>query len=312
MAATAKSAVKKDLVGHGKNKDLTENKNILEIESEAFFISSTTRAPENPIRHIDVEYLTTKHAAIRQIDDSVVMGLNLAKFRDIRFTWGKKISLFFQHTFPLIVQSIFVPIFHVIYRCFFVIDIKGKENLENVKGPVLFISNHVGIYDSFMFDLFVKPFSHILPFRFMGAKVFLSPFLSTLKFIGIVDLVYFFFGVFRVTRGEGAEKSLKKAYEIIKDGGTVAMYPEGKIWRPTAVHPERIGPFKWGAAILAKNTNVQVVPVSLKRIENEFRFRDDMKIIIGEPFYVSQDMAPEEIADEMRLKILDLYNQSEE
>lgn len=299
MTTTAKRAVKRDLTRDETKQDHISEPEKLIADSQAFSISAIAVRP--------LPKLAVEHAAIKRIDDAVIAEFNLTKFNDIRFTLGKRISLFFEHTFPFIVQSLFVPIFHVIYRCFFVIEINGKEKLQDIQGPVLFISNHIGFYDSFMFDMFVKPFSHILPFRFMGAKVFLSPFMATLKFIGIVDLIYLLFGVFRVTRGEGAEKSLKKAYEIIKDGGTVAMFPEGKIWRPNAVHPERIGPFKWGAAILAKNTNVQVVPVALRKTDNEYKFKDHMRITIGEPFRVDRDKAPEKIAEEMRLKVLSLY-----
>lgn len=250
--------------------------------------------------------------AIEQIDDSVVIDFSLEKFNLIKFTVKKKIGLFFEDTFPFIIQSIFAPVFFVIYHLCFVLKIKGKTNLDNTTGPMLFVSNHIGFYDSFIFDLFVKPFSHILPFRFMGSRRFITHFLALLKCIGVIDLVYFLFGVFRITPGEGAEKSLKKAYEIIKNKGTVVMYPEGRIWHPTNVHPEAIGPFKWGAAILAKNTGVQVVPVSFRKtIRTDSRgfmkVRRGIDVCIGKPFFVDQNKAPEAIADDMRDKVVELF-----
>lgn len=249
----------------------------------------------------------TSSIRIEGIDDSLVVDFSLEKFNAIQFSIKKQISLFFEHTFPFFVQSLFLPIFYIAYHSIFALKIEGRENLKTIKGPVIFISNHISFYDSFMFDLFVHPFSHILPFRFMGSRVFIVPLLAVLKVIGIVDLIYFLFGVFRITPGEGAEKSLKKAYEIVKRGGTVVMYPEGRIWRPTNVHPENIGPFKWGAAILAKNTGVRVVPVSMKRTVSKERARTKIDVVIGKPFFVDSQLRPEQIAEEMRKKVVSQY-----
>ncbi len=245
--------------------------------------------------------------AIGGIDDSLVVDFSLEKFNAVKFSARKKISLFFEHTFPYFVQSMFVPVFAAIYYSLFDLKIHGRENLNGTRGPMLFISNHISFYDSFIFDLFVHPFSHILPFRFMGSRVFIVPMLAVLKVIGVIDLIYFLFGVFRVTPGEGAEKSLKHAYEIVKRGGTVAMYPEGRIWKPTNVHPEEIGPFKWGAAILAKNTGVQVVPVAMKRTVVANSWRTKLDVTIGRPYHVNGEDAPEVIAEKMRKKVVGLY-----
>jgi 1-acyl-sn-glycerol-3-phosphate acyltransferase len=253
------------------------------------------------------EYDLTQDVVVKEIDDSLIARFDLELFKHLKFTAWKKTKLFFEDTFPYITQSIFNPIFKLVYGVVFDLQIKGRRNLKGLKGPTLFISNHIGFYDSFIFDLFVQPFSHFLPFRFMGSRKFIVPMLMVLKMIGLIDLVYFFFGVFRITPGEGAEKSLKKAYEIVRNKGTVVMYPEGKIWRPTHVHPEPIGPFKWGAAILAKNTGVQVIPVSFKKIKQAGK-KTILEVNIGKMFFVDQTKKPEEIADDMRGVVVGLYD----
>lgn len=226
-----------------------------------------------------------------------------------------KASSEFKYNFSFwlsrIVQGIFYPVFYVAYRIAFSLRINGKENLKDIKGPIIFISNHIGMFDSFIFDLFVPPFTAIPPFRFMGTKKFEILSLNILKYTGIVDVIYKLFGVFEVSYGEGAEKALIPAYDIIKHGGTVAIFPEGKLWRYDRYgtgkgEKEPIGPFKWGAAILAKNTGSVVVPVSFKQHSRNF-WRDYLSVNIGKPFYVEGGKSPEVISAEMRERVVGLY-----
>lgn len=217
-----------------------------------------------------------------------------------------------QYGSSRIFQGLFYPLFYIIYNACFSLSFKGKENLQNIKGPIIFIANHIDFYDSFLFDLFVPPFSELPPFRFMGTTKFEKKMwpMKILKYTGIVDLIYIVFGVFKVTYGGGAEKALIPAYEIIKNKGTVSIFPEGKIWRAkTDEHGNHqpIGPFKWGAAILAKNTGALVVPVSFEKYEKN-KFRDGVKIHIGKGYFVNTTDEPEAIAADMRARVLSLFN----
>ncbi len=275
-------------------------------------ITKTTINPETATQDNDYSLepktVPQQNTLSHGIDDSMVVDFSLEKFKSITFSKKKNLGLFFEDTFAYFTQSFFSPIFNIFFRTYFTINISGKEHLKDKKGPLLFISNHIGMYDAFLFDLFVPPFSKILPFRFMGTRVFRVPVLKVLKKIGIVDIIYLFFGVFRITPGEGAEKSLKKAYEIIKHGGTVSMYPEGRIWRPNSVNPDPIGPFKWGAAILAKNTDVTVIPVAFKRTAKFGMLRPKIEIQIGKPLSTDKTKSPEQIAEDMRSAVVGLYN----
>ncbi len=216
-----------------------------------------------------------------------------------------KLGYLISYWVSFVVQGIFYPIFYVGYRLAFSLSIKGKGNLRGIKGPVIFIANHIGIHDSFVFDLFTRPFSNIPPYRFMGTSKFEIMYLKVFKYLGIIEIVYKLFGVFKVNYGEGAEKALVPAYEIIKNNGTVVIFPEGKIW-PRWNDTMPVGPFKWGAAFLAKNTGAIVVPVSFHQHSKNF-IRDYLDVKIGEPYYVNPEMAPEKIAEEMREKVLGLY-----
>lgn len=203
-------------------------------------------------------------------------------------------------------QAIFYPVFLVLYNLFFDLSINGKENLKNINSPVIFISNHISAYDSFIFDLFVSPFSRIPPFRFMGTTNVDPWYLKFMKYTGLLYLVYLFFGVIKVTYGKGAEIATAPAANIIEKGGTVVIFPEGKIWvREKGQEP--IGPFRWGAAILAANTGAPVIPVSFRRGQDSL-WRRKLTVNIGKQYNIDLNEKAEVVAHDMRRRVLELYN----
>ncbi len=212
----------------------------------------------------------------------------------------------FGHFISYVFQVVCWPIFYIFYHSFFDLTINGREKLKDIKEPILFISNHISSYDSFIFDLFVSPFSRIQPFRFMGTTQVSHLYLKVLKYTGILHAVYLLFGVIKVTYGKGAEIATIPAADIIERGGTVAIFPEGKIWMDkTDANP--IGPFKWGAAILARNTNALVIPVSFRRIKADL-WRRKLVVNIGDVYKVNLFERPEVVTEEMRNKVIELYN----
>lgn len=212
----------------------------------------------------------------------------------------------FGHFIAYIFQIICWPVFYIFYHTFFDLTINGKEKLKDIKEPILFISNHISSYDSFIFDLFVSPFSHIQPFRFIGTTQVSHLYLKVLKYTGILHLIYLLFGVIKVTYGKGAEIATIPAADIIEREGTVAIFPEGKIWMNKS-DLEPIGPFKWGAAILARNTNALVIPVAFRR-ENSSLWRRKLVVNIGEAYKVNLYDRPEVVTEGMRNKVVSLYN----
>ena len=215
-----------------------------------------------------------------------------------------------NYQFGYIVSNVFQiicwPVFFLFYHTFFDITINGKSKLKKIKEPIIFISNHISSYDSFIFDLFVSPFSRVQPFRFIGTTQVSHWYLKVLKYTGVLHLIYLLFGVIKVTYGKGAEIATIPAADIIERGGTVAIFPEGKIWMDkTDSNP--IGPFKWGAAILARNTNTLVIPVAFRRIKSDL-WRRKLVVNIGEPYKINLYERPEVVTDEMREKVVALYN----
>ncbi|OHA23948.1 MAG: hypothetical protein A3B11_01955 [Candidatus Taylorbacteria bacterium RIFCSPLOWO2_01_FULL_44_26] len=172
------------------------------------------------------------------------------------------------------------PIVFIVFNIFFKIDIRGRHNLEQLENPTLFISNHIAFYDSFLFRLIIGSYGHLLPLCFMAVRNFKSKTLNTLKAVGIIDLIYSLFGAFTIVPGQGIEAGISGARNIIRDGGNVVIYPEGEM-----ITDGVVGPFKRGAAVLARQTGVTVLPLSFRK-GSRMLIRRKIDINIGEPIVV--------------------------
>lgn len=215
---------------------------------------------------------------------------------------SRNISDSVSHWIASIVQNIGTIFFRILFHIFFKIKIHNAEWLQVAHGPALIVSNHIAPYDSFMFHLFYKIGSPLLPLRFMGVLKFHIPFLNFLSKIGVISIIYKLFGVFVIVQGEGIEKALTPARRLVKQGRTVVIFPEGRISRDS-----QIGEFKKGAALLAAETEVQVIPVSVKKISG--KFRSTIHINVGPSMKFNQTMSANEITDILRKNIIELHSQ---
>jgi 1-acyl-sn-glycerol-3-phosphate acyltransferase len=186
--------------------------------------------------------------------------------RDIN--WYSRVTQFFSW-----------PVIFLVFHFFFRLRIAGRANLKKISSPFLVISNHISFYDSFLFRLAFGFITPHLPLRFMAVKKFNWPFLNLLARIGIIDLIYEIFGVFIIVPGKGVKENLKIPIQILRDGGNVVIFPEGRI------STDQLSPFKRGAALLAKITHVPVLPISFKLVDKE-KFRPTIIINIGDPIVV--------------------------
>jgi putative phosphoserine phosphatase / 1-acylglycerol-3-phosphate O-acyltransferase len=130
-------------------------------------------------------------------------------------------------------------------------DIDGVDRLP-VEGPALVCANHRSYFDvAAMAVLFAKVGR---PVRFLGKKeVFDAP---------IVGALAMAFGGIRVDRGTGSDEPLEAARAALDAGELVAMMPQGTIPRGAAFFDTELHG-RWGAARLAAQTGVPVIPVGL-------------------------------------------------
>ena len=155
-------------------------------------------------------------------------------------------------------------------RVFAWIKVEGLQNLHGLKGPVIFAANHQSHMDgpvvlaalpgrwrrrvaTAMAKEFFKP--HFFPEQHTRKQWFTNSLNYWLSAA--------FFNTFPLPQREtGARQTLRYAGELIGEGFSVLIFPEGK----RTDHGE-IAPFRPGVAMMASRLDVPVIPVRLQGID---------------------------------------------
>ena len=147
---------------------------------------------------------------------------------------------------------------------------KRAEQGRRIRGSAIIISNHTSVYDYAVF-LFVF-FGRTL--RYQMAEVLFKKVLlrSFLKCMG---------GIF-VDRDSNDFAFMDQSQEILKKGGVVGIFPEGRI--PDS-HEKKPLPFKSGATHLALISDAPIIPVYTN---GSYFHKQRARVIIGKPIYVSE------------------------
>ena len=88
-------------------------------------------------------------------------------------------------------------------------------------------------------------------------------------------------GVFGVRRGEGDREAVRRAREIVRDGGLVCIHVEGT--RQRFGHP---GPLHPGGLMIAMQEGVPVIPLGLDTFHWSLHNRRKCAVVWGEPLRV--------------------------
>jgi long-chain acyl-CoA synthetase len=183
--------------------------------------------------------------------------------------------------------------------------IKGKQYLRNIRGPLVFICNHVTMADHALVLL-------ALPGRFRTRmaiamdgeqlREWLHPQLGTGVLARLLYLleyasVVFFFNVFSMPQKSGFRRSFMFAGEMMDHGFSLLVFPEGQRTKHGALNP-----FMPGTGLLIQQLYSPVVPMridglwELKRANRHFAWPGEVSVIIGEPVTYSPQQDPEAVA----------------
>lgn len=187
---------------------------------------------------------------------------------------------------PLVLQKlIWIPT-RFLLILFGRMEIRGLEKLSGIPGNAIFACNHSSELDPFLVPASLQFWSRFSPIFYTSRE---SKFYQNSGWRKHFYGGWFFkiWGSYPVSVGlHDYEKSLLHHIRIVKDGGSVCIYPEGRTTPDGAILPA-----KGGVAYLAYVTKAPIIPV---RIDGDFRitladfFLRRRKIVVtyGEPLYV--------------------------
>jgi 1-acyl-sn-glycerol-3-phosphate acyltransferase len=146
-----------------------------------------------------------------------------------------------------VVRGVVVPFM----RGYFRLHIEGAEHIPRA-GAAIVAPNHKSFWDAFFVAAGTR--RHV---RFMGKAEL---------FEGRLGRVLVRLGAFPVRRGESDADALETARVILRQGGLLALFPEGTRVRD----PQTLGSPRRGAARLALETGAPLIPAAITGTEKLF------------------------------------------
>jgi len=168
--------------------------------------------------------------------------------------------------------------------------VRGKENLKNLRGPVLFVSNHITQVDlGFLLAALPLRYRHRLAVAMIGEMLqemrnppaempFYKRYVEKISYFLVVAL----FNVFPLPQKSGFRRSFAFAGESADRGYSILVFPEGM-----RTQDGNLSPFRAGVGLLATNLNLPVVPMridglfELKKAGKKFARPGTVKVTIG-------------------------------
>ncbi|HEX8176543.1 MAG TPA: AMP-binding protein [Pyrinomonadaceae bacterium] len=216
-------------------------------------------------------------------------------------TWLRRLALYL----------FILPLTYVMCR----VRVIGLDNLKGLRGPLLFVSNHISMVDhALIIEALPGRFRRHLAIAMEGEilrdwvhpKVRASGF-TRLRWLMQYALVVTFFNVFPLPKKSGFRRSFAYAGEMMDRGQSILVFPEG-----TRSEDGSFNPFMTGTGLLAAQLGAPVVPVridglaELKNQGRRFARPGKVSIIFGEAVGFSRSDDPAQIARELEKRVREL------
>ena len=146
---------------------------------------------------------------------------------------------------------ILYPIFMLLYR----VKVTGKENLTD--GAAVLCANHSSLLDPVLIAIGLTA---KYPLNFMAKKELFK----NRVFGGIISAL----GAFPVDRDSADLGTIRKSIEVLKGGGKLLLFPEGRRVRDGHLDCNDV---KTGVAMIAMRANVPIIPIYLSGNKKIFR-----------------------------------------
>src|SRR2546425_11678229 len=128
------------------------------------------------------------------------------------------------------------------------LTVRDRELLRELDGPAVFVANHVSALDAVVM-------AEALPPRYRHRSVVVAAADSIFKRKWEARLAQVTVDAFPIPRGGGARAHLEYLKELLGKKWSVIIFPEGRLTATGA-----IGEFRKGAAVLAMDAGVPIVP----------------------------------------------------
>jgi long-chain acyl-CoA synthetase len=187
--------------------------------------------------------------------------------------------------------------------------VEGRQNLREVRGPVLVVCNHIGDVDpGFVLTALPARLRHKLAIATGGEalEILRTP-PATRGFAGkAYDRLKWALGVsllnlFPLPREAGFRESFAYAGESVDRGYSVLVFPEGR-----HTTDGKMLPFRAGIGLLANNLQISIVPLRIdglfdvKQAGRKFTRPGQVKVKIGAPIQFGPASDPERAARELQ------------
>lgn len=193
--------------------------------------------------------------------------------------------------------------------------VRGRENLREMHGPLLFISNHITQVDiGFILAALPPRYRHRLAVAMLGellqsmrqppAEMTLAK--RCLKRISYALLVALF-NVFPLPQKTGFRGSFAFAGESVDRGYSILVFPEGR-----RTQDGSLSPFQAGIGLLTTNLNIPVVPIKisglfeLKKAAKKFSRPGTVTVTIGAAARFDSNEDPLKIAQDLEARMRSL------
>jgi long-chain acyl-CoA synthetase len=191
---------------------------------------------------------------------------------------------------------------------------RGVATLRCLRGPVLFVSNHVASADAaLMMTVLPGRYRRNLAIAMSGemlagyrnpsaAMGWVARLVERAKYVLVVAL----FNVFPLPQRSGFRRSFAYAGELVDEGYSVLLFPEGARTPDGAIHP-----FQSGVGVLAARLGIPVVPVRIDnlheaKVRGQFFLRPGtVAISFGEPVSFGVNDDPAAIARDLERRVRD-------
>jgi long-chain acyl-CoA synthetase len=186
--------------------------------------------------------------------------------------------------------------------------IVGRENLRDLRGPALFVSNHITRRADIGLILAALPlrYRHRLATA-MGGETLLNMrqppanwfFAKRWAYQTGYWLATALFNVFPLPQQSGFRESFRFAGESVDRGYSLLVFPEGVV---NDRETSEMAPFQGGIGLLAENLGIPIVPMRLdgvwqmKQERRRLAHFGEITVHIGAPVTFPPDTPPHEIA----------------